>query len=149
MSDSLSKDDVVGHRIVALHMKDEVRADDLTHTQTYLTLESGLCFFLPLGFNKFFRDTVDLPGYVESAKTLPILNSPIKAVHLRIDKDDEASDEIFIELESGLCLYDVYMAPKGIPTGLFWVPSTNIHWPDYCDYWEWHKNHSQDVYQGT
>lgn len=149
MSDFLSKDDVVGHRIVALHMKDEVRADDLIHTQTYLTLESGLCFFLPLGFNKFFRDTVDLAGYVESDKTLPILNSPIKAVHLRIDKDNDASDEIFIELESGLCLYDLYMAPKGIPTGLFWVPRTNIHWPDYCDYWEWHENHSQDASQGT
>lgn len=145
MSELLSKEDVIGHRIVSIHIKNETRADDLNYTQTYITLETGLGFFVPLGFDKFFRSRVDLTGYVESDKKLPILNSPIKAVHLKIDKDDDASDEMFIELESGLCLYDVYMAPKGIPTGLFWVPRTDIHWPDYGDYWEWHANHSQDA----
>lgn len=141
MSDWLNKGEIIGHRIMAVHMKDEVRDDDLIHTQTYLTLETGLRFFLPLGFNKFFRGAVDLTGYVEGDKTLPILNSPIKAVHLRIDCDGDASDELLIELESGFCVYDRYMAPRGIPTGLFWLPRTGIHWPGYRDYWEWHDTH--------
>jgi hypothetical protein len=145
MIDWLFKNEIIGHRIVTLHAKYVARADDLNHTQTYLTLETGLRFFLPLGFTKFFRGAVDLTGYVEGDKTLPILNSPIKAVHLRIDLDGDASDEVIIELESGLCIYDRFMAPKGIPTGLSWMPRTDIYWPDYCDYWEWHDNHPQDA----
>jgi hypothetical protein len=149
MCDFLSKDDVIGHRIVALHIKNEGRADDLNHTLTYLTLETGLCFFIPLGFSPFLRGTTDLTGFVEHDKTLPILNSPIKYVHLKIDNEGDASDELLIELESGLCIYDVFMAPTGIPTGLFWVPRSKICWAEYCDYWEWHKKHSPGVTQGT
>lgn len=149
MSEWLTREEIIGHRIVALHMKEEVRADDLNHTQTYLKLETGLCFFLPLGFNHFFRGTPDLTSFNEGDKTLPILNSPIKAVHLKLDHDGDASDVLFIELESGLCIYDRFMEPTGIPTGLFWVPRTEIRWQDYCDYWEWHATHSQDASQGT
>ena len=149
MSEWLTREEIIGHRIVALHMKEEVRTDDLIHTQTYLTLETGLCFSLPLGFNHFFRDTPDLTGFDEGDQTLPILNSPIKTVHLKLDQDGDASEVLFIELESGLCIYDRFMEPKGIPTGLFWVPRTEIRWQNYCDYWEWHAEHSQDASHST
>ncbi len=144
MSDFLTRDEIIGHRIVALHMKHKhLAADDLNHTQTYLTLETGLCFFVPLGFSGFFRGTVDLTGYVQGDQSLPILDSPIKAVHVGIADEDDATDEVLIELESGLCIYDRFMEPNGIPTGLFWLPRANVKWSSYRDYWGWHASHPE------
>jgi len=145
MSDWLCREEIIGHRIVAMHVKYEALPDDLNYTRSYLTLETGLCFFPPLGFNRFYRGEVDLTGYEKLDQALPILNSPIKAVHVEIDKEGDATDGLLIELGSGLCIYDEFMAPTGIPTGLFWVPRANIRWPNYCDYWEWHASHSQDA----
>ncbi|MGV3658810.1 MAG: hypothetical protein ACO1TE_01460 [Prosthecobacter sp.] len=122
---------------------EHLAADDLNHTRTYLTLETGLCFFVPLGFSGFFRGKVDLRGHVKGDPGLPILNSPIKAVHVEVDDEDDALEDVLIELESGLCLYDRSMAPTGIPTGLFWLPRADVDWSSHRDYWEWHARHPE------
>jgi hypothetical protein len=142
MNELLGRTDVVEHRIVSLHMTDQRLENDLKCTTTYFTLDHGISFVIPLSFVSFLRCEVPWTAEkLDGTVVGKICSSPIKSVHVLIDEAGEASDETVIELESGTCIYDVMVAPVGVPTGVFIMSPDKIDRSRYRDYWFWQAEH--------
>lgn len=142
MNAHLTKDEILGRKIVQLHTRCKELADDLISTTSWLTLDNGACFVLPLGFNPFVHSAIPQEARRAGLQSFDkIAHCAIKAVHVQTDGADDVSDGLLVELESGLYVFDVAVAPKGIPTGLFWRSGDVIDLSDYRDYWEWRETH--------
>jgi len=140
MQRSLTRSEIIGSSVTAIHQQHRVSVDGLDQTSTFYTLNNGITLMLPLAHWEFEAVTIP-PGAKEldphDAEIARILNVPIKSIYVIREEDGDIDPfSLLVELSSGDCFCDLTTAPHGLGwTGVRVLRHDEIDWKKYSDYW--------------